>query len=471
MGKLDNLYQRLPVWGQHAAVSAFGLYWNRLRFGSGFKEFVREYQERDRFTVEQWDDWQNRRLKTFLNGVLKVDYYRDAWSDLEKEAARAGDLSGLPLLEKGPLRDDVTKFLRRDLQPRRPLVTPTSGSTGTPIDNYWTTREYRDALAIREVRSAGWAGVSFDQPRATFSGRFVVPDPQSGGPFHRFNFAERQIYFSAFHLRPSTVQQYVDALHKHQTRWLTGYAVSYYLMANLMLEKGLTAPDSLEAVVTTSEKVTAEMRGVMERAFGCRVYEEYSTVENCVFASECEAGSMHVSPDVSIVEILRPDGTPCDPEEPGEVVTTCLMRDYQPLVRFRLGDIAAWSSEPCACGRAMPVLKEVVGRLEDVVVGPDGRRMVRFHGVFVGQPHVREGQVIQETLSRIRIKVVPSEGFCEADVRDVQKRIQQRLGDVTVVVETVDRIPRTKAGKFKAVINLAMEEIQAAKEAADHVAH
>jgi phenylacetate-CoA ligase len=476
MGKLDRIYEKLPVLGQHAAVSAYGLYWNLLRFGPGitepgYKDAVREYRHRDRFSVEQWDTWQADALKTFLTGALNSPYYRETWSASEQAAAKAGQISDLPLLEKGPLRDDAKHFLRSDMRPRFRMISRTSGSTGTPIDNHWTWSEVRNSRAVREVRSAGWAGVSFADPRATFSGRFVEPNPESNGPFHRYNYVEKQVYFSAFHLRPETAHQYVEALRTHKTRWLTGYAVSYYLLADLILEMNLEVPETLEAVITTSEKVTPEMREVMEKAFRCRVYEEYSTVENCLFASECEHGSLHVSPDVSNVEILRPDGTPCDPEEPGEVVTTCLMRNYQPLVRYRVGDVAAWSAEPCACGRAMPVLKEVVGRLEDLIIGPDGRRLVRFHGVFVDQPHVREGQIIQETLGRIRVKVVPTDGFGEADMEDIRQRVQKRVGDIKVVVEPVNEIPRTKAGKFKAVINLALEEAAQLKETAQHVAH
>jgi phenylacetate-CoA ligase len=102
----------------------------------------------------------------------------------------------------------------------------------------------------------------------------------------------------------------------------------------------------------------------------------------------------------------------------------------------------------------MPILKEVVGRLEDVVVGPDGRLMVRFHGIFVDQPHIREGQIIQEAIDHIRVKVVAADGFGEADVRDVVQRVHQRLTSaVRVEVETVSSIPRSKAGKFQAVIN------------------
>ena len=101
----------------------------------------------------------------------------------------------------------------------------------------------------------------------------------------------------------------------------------------------------------------------------------------------------------------------------------------------------------------MPVLKEVVGRIEDVVVGPDGRQMVRFHGIFVGQDHVVEGQIIQEALNRIRVKVVPTAAFDQTDAADIETRVRQRLGAVAVIVEPVESIPRSANGKFKAVVS------------------
>jgi len=266
---------------------------------------------------------------------------------------------------------------------------------------------------------------------------------------------ERQVYFSAFHLKPDTAQKYVHALRRHKIQWGTGYAVSFYLLARFMLERGIQPTGHLKAIITTSEKLTPEMRAVMEQAYGCKIYEEYSTVENAIFASECEYRRLHVSPDVSVVEILRPDSSPCEPGEAGEVVVTTLSRTYQPLVRFRLGDMAMWDEEPCPCGRQMPVIKEVIGRIEDVVIGPDGRQMVRFHGVFANQPHIQEGQIIQETLDCIRVKVVAKKGFSNEDIQNIIHRVQQRLGEnIKVVVEPVLEIPRTKAGKFQAVVSM-----------------
>lgn len=455
MGRYDLLYSRLPLSGQHSAVSAYGLYWYWLRFGSGYKRYLSQYAQREQFDNSEWQSWRQNALRTLLrDAATQVPFYMREWSSDVKAAAVLGRLDELSLLEKESIRAEPDSFLRQDIKPRRRLVFNTSGSTGTPIASIWTIQELRSSLALREVRSARWAGVSFKLPRATFSGRMVEPDPESKGPYYRFNAIERQVYFSAFHLRPDTARLYVKALKKHRIQWMTGYSFSFYLLAKFILDQGLQIPP-LKAVITTSEKLTTEMRSVMEKAYSCRVYEEYSTVENSVFASECASGRLHVSPDAGIVEILRPDGKACEPGEVGEVVATCLSRTYQPFIRYRLGDMACWDDEPCPCRRAMPVLKEVTGRIEDAVIGADGRQMVRFHGIFVEQPNVREGQIIQETLSRIRVKVVPTNGFALADTQEIIQRVRQRLGShVEVVVEMVESIPRTKAGKFRAVISL-----------------
>jgi len=455
MGKFDSLYKQLPVPAQHLAVSLYGIYWQNIRLGGKFPQLKNDYLVRSQYTPEQWDRYQAEQLKKCLHSAVDgVPYYRDCWTASQKRAAYNVDLQGLPILEKEEVRKHPYRFLNQKLKIKSKLVFETSGSTGTPISTIWNVNELRESMAVREVRSAEWAGVSFRLPRATFSGRMVEPDPNSKGPFYRYNAAEEQVYFSAFHLRSDTAQLYVDALRRHKVQWLTGYAVSFYLLARFILERSISVPP-IKAIITTSEKVTSDMRVVMEMAYGCRVYEEYSSVENVLFASECEYGRLHVSPDVGIVEILRPDGSRCDPGEVGEVVATSLFRQYQPFIRYRLGDLAAWDPEPCPCHRSMPVLKEVVGRIEDVLIGPDGRQMVRFHGIFIQQPNILEGQIVQLAYDKILVKVVTTSDFSRLDVDEVIRRVQQRMGsDVSVTVQPVSEIPRTKSGKFKAVVSL-----------------
>ncbi len=450
----ERVYRMSPTGLQHLWVTAYGAYWNWTRFGPGFHDRVAEFGWREGYSAHRWAEWSRHRLAQVLAACCEhVPYYRETWTAGENKAAAEGRLEELPLLEKDPLRSQPGSFLRTDLRPRRTLVHHTSGSSGTPIAVHWLVPEYRDAIALRESRSARWAGVSYRLPRATFSGRMVEPEPDSPGPYYRFNAVEKQVYFSAFHLRRETARQYVDALWRHGVRWLTGYAVSYFLLAQHILEDGLKVPP-LDAVITTSEKVTPPMRTVMEKAYGCRVYEEYSTVENVLFASECESRSLHVSPEAGLVEILDPDGRPCEPGVEGEVVATCLLRAYMPFIRFRLGDVARWASEPCPCGRPMPVLEEVVGRLEDVVVGPDGRRMVRFHGLYVGLPKIRCGQVVQEAVDRITVLLETPGEIDPSTGNEVVRRVHERLGSgVEVRVEAVREIPREPSGKIRAVVS------------------
>lgn len=449
-----GLYCRLPAWTQNVAISTYGVYWYWQRFGPGYRAYVEEYAQRDRWTAGDWHAWQQERLGRLLPAAAaSVPYYRKTWDREQQAAARARRLEDLPLLSKEVVRLEPDAFVRQDLPAPPRLVFPTSGSTGTPLRTCWTTAELRRSLAVREVRSAGWAGTSFRLPRATMSGRMIVPDPLTTGPFYRYNLVERQVYLSLYHLRPDRAAAYVGALKRHGVRWVTGTPVALHLLAQAILEQRLEVPPLL-ALIAISEKVARHMRPVMERAYRCPVFEEYSCVEHGVLATECEQRRLHVSPDVGVVEILRPDGTPCEPGEAGEVVTTSLLCTSQPLVRYRLGDLAAWDSEPCPCGRSMPVIKEVLGRIEDVVVGPDGRQMVRFHLVFSDQPHVREGQVVQEEIDRLRLKVVPSPGYGPADTADLLQRVQRQFGpQMSVVVELVDAIPRRANGKFQAVVS------------------
>lgn len=126
-------------------------YW--LRFGPGFKHYVREYSAREQFTTNEWLSWQQENLKHLLALCTEhVPYYRNTWTQAQKEAARAGCLTKVPLLDKEPIRADPTAFSRDDLHPKSCVTFHTSGSTGTPIAMKWTVQEVRRAYALREVR-------------------------------------------------------------------------------------------------------------------------------------------------------------------------------------------------------------------------------------------------------------------------------------------------------------------------------
>lgn len=240
-----------------------------------------------------------------------------------------------------------------------------------------------------------------------------------------------------------------------------GYPSALYAVAQYALDHG-QRPAKARAVFTSAESLTDYMRTAIEDAWQAPVYDRYGAVEGCVSASQCEHGRYHVNSEVGIIEILDQEGRPAAPGIEGEVICTGLHNTLQPLIRYRIGDTARWAvDQDCPCGRQLPILEGIDGRVEDVCYTADGRRIVRFDTVFKGVAHVREAQVTQETLGLFTITVVPTDGFGEDDVQQIRKNFQLHVGEVAVNVLRAAALPRTASGKFRAVIcRLSSEEKQ-----------
>ena len=470
---LENIYPFVPVWAQNAGVSLYGLAYRRERLGPGFDESVEEFKQRERCSPQQMEVYLESRLRQVL--ALAFDqcpYYRESWrkaglTQTDLAHFTLHDLRKLPVTPKAELRASPERFVAGEAARKHRLRRYySSGSTGTPVTIVCTSADHRRFIAAREVRSFAWAGTSIRKPRAMMGGRSVVPRANSRAPYYRYNATERQVYFSAYHLSPANIRNYIEGFNRYRPAVLTGYAYSYYILAQMMLRQSLALDYQPDALVLSSEKLTDQMKSVITRAFQARAYEEYGAVENCVLATECEKGSLHVSPDFGIVEIVDDDGNPLPPGHEGRMVCTGLQNVTQPLIRYEIGDIATWSADQCGCGRdQLPTLKEVVGRIEDAVVGPDGRELVRFHGIFVELAGVLEGQVVQKALDLFQVRVVTTEVFNEADENLIRARFHQRLGKVRVEIECVEALPRTERGKFRSVISELTPEQRAAAQA------
>jgi phenylacetate-CoA ligase len=110
-------------------------------------------------------------------------------------------------------------------------------------------------------------------------------------------------------------------------------------------------------------------------------------------------------------------------------------------------------NQSCKCKRNMPIIDEIIGRVEDTVIGQDGREMVRFHGIFINISKIIEGQIIQYTLGQYEIKLVTSKQLSSEEIDLIRKRMESQLGKIELIISIVESIPRNNNGKFKAVIS------------------
>src|SRR5262249_26202999 len=142
-------------------------------------------------------------------------------------------------------------------------------------------------------------------------------------------------------------------------------------------------------------------------------------------------------------------------ERTGDLVCTGFLNTDMPLIRYRVGDrvTMAANSESCKCGRTLPLFESIEGRLDDVLFTADGRRIGRLDPVFKTELPIREAQIIQETLNRIRVRYVPTHDFDKTAAAALTQRIKAHIGKVQVILESVNEVPRTTNGKFRAVIS------------------
>ncbi len=454
---IDLIYKKSPIWFQNVGISVFGLMWQQRRFGGVFKAAYAQFKDREQFHKGQWRTYQEEQLRKLItHAVDTVPHYREIWrnalSHKRINEFMLEDLKLFPILEKDDIRSSPDSYISEAFRRQKLHTYSTSGTTGTPLEIKFTTEMHQTWSAAYERRCRNWAGVNRCMSRAMIGGRLVVPKGDAKPPFWRYNVTEKQLYFSAFHISPQNTQYYINALNHYKPDYLVGYSSSYFFLARFILEQQLIVHKPI-AILTSSEKLTDEMRSTIRDAFNCDVYDGYSGVEACCLASECEHHRLHISPDVGIIELLDEDGMPVSPGQPGEIVVTGLLNYAQPLIRYRTGDYAVISNEACPCGREMPVVNELVGRLEDTVIGSDGRETVRFHGIFIGSNNIREGQVVQETLTKFVLRLVVTPFFNDEDREAIKKRFEERLGPVELQFEIVDKIERTERGKFKAVIS------------------
>lgn len=456
----ERIYMGSPIWAQQAAVAAYGWWWYKRRFSAHFHRFVTEFRSRDDWTKDQFRAYQDLRFSGILTCAWRSPYYRQAFLDagLNGQHISLEDLRLLPFLSKETLRLKARELVVEGPMPSGTMIQKTSGTTGTPTEIYYSPQFHALELAVPEARNLNWAGVRYSDRRVMFGVRKVCRFDQRQPPFWRYSPIEDLAYASIYHLSPEYLPSYIEFLRAYKPAVVMGYPSALYTIAKHALDHGLPAP--AKGVFTTSETVSHEMRQVIESAWQCRLYDRYGAVEGCMFASQCEYGRYHVSPEVGVVEILDAEGNPSPPGMLGEVVCTGLQNTLQPLIRYRIGDAARWSvDQSCACGRQFPILDSIEGRFEDICYTPDGRQMLRFDTVFKGVANLKEAQVIQQSLYLFIINVVPGEGFDGQDIKRLESNMRLHAGDVQTKVRLVSSIPRSAAGKFRAVIcNLTSEQ-------------
>jgi phenylacetate-CoA ligase len=412
---------------------------------------------------------QRRRVGGIVRHAYRhVPYYRETMDrlGLRPDGIRtAADLGRLPLIDREQLQRDPLHFVSRARPLDRYLKMQTGGSSGAPITYF------RDALRLRgighherrhavERRLTGrrWRARILDitsplSPavaiRRAVSGRLLVP------AWARMEGRELSL------LDPP--QQALAVMNEYRPDMVISYGS--YLEALFQHAHHSGADFHRPAVaVYHSDALSDAARGLLCERLGISVLTYYSAVEAPAIGFECEEHlGLHLNRDLYPVRIVDPDGEELPDGRSGEVVVSNLVNRGTVLLNYWLGDVASkLTRSDCPCGRSLPLLSFLEGRVADWVSTQSGDRMhpQGVRTLFTDEEEVWRYQVVQRSLSHFALTLVTSPS---CDRRRLQARLAdkfaRRLGQrTTIEVAFADSLPRSRRGKVRTVVGLPPDQ-------------
>ena len=443
---IEKLYYNFPIWLQNILVSIKGA---QLRYRRGndriIKEYIRFLLKSEKWSQEQYYSYQTQEMRKLLNIAFQhVPYYREMKNKIGcqlNDFKSPEDIRLLPILEKDFIRKNPKLLL----------------NTGTPLMFYQTQESFSRRWAF-VVRLRYWAGlINPHYPRrAQFTGRNIVPPNQDGYKkcYWRQNVPGNAMLFSTSHISLETAPFYAQALCDYNPELIDGFTSALFILARLARKLRLKLPRP-RAIIVSAETLFPEHRQEIEAAFQTKVFNQYAASEPSCFWCECEHGLMHVNPEYGISEIVNSQNAPVKPGEIGDVLVTSFLNPAMILIRYRIGDLAVPSSQAsCNCGRQMPLIEGIEGRIDDVIYVPERGYVGRLGQVFKGLSNIIETQIIQESLDAIKVRIVPDDGFTSEIAEHLVQNMRARIGQqVRITWETREFIPRMPNGKFASIVS------------------
>lgn len=415
-------------------------------------EFDQRLQANEQLSPDAIAEMQLHKLqKLVAHAYATVPYYRELFQKekiMPQDIQSLRDYASLPILTKAIIRERGTEAFRSTDFPLSWLAdTTTSGSTGEPL-RFFREHEYEEWRMAGSWRAWRWGGWTPGEKMAWLWREYWSPDRKTRFAKQINWWITRRRLYNVFEMSGATMDRWIQDLHAYQPRFLFGFPSALAHMAKHLAANGTELP-GVRTIFTNGEMLQSEQREIIEKTFQCKVHNMYGSSEVHPIAAECRLGALHLSTDLTVVELGD------DPGLSGmrKVVLTPLHAYGMTLLRYEVGDLAEAIGTDCPCGLPFPVLQGLVGRTADLFPLP-GKRVV--HGQILiaylsGLKHIERFQFRQRTTNLLTLVIVKAQGFdsqSEHNLQTVLEKISRELG-IPVRLEYVDEIPLTGGGKFR----------------------
>ena len=430
---------------------------------------LKTLQQTERLSRAELEALQRQKLQRVVEYAYQhVPYYQKLFKRVDFHPRELRDdfeaFQKIPLLTKELIRENFDDLLTTEPARRRQLSkVTTSGSTGSPLV-FMQDKDYRDAVTADIQRHLAWAGWQLGQPHAYIWGANFEVAAQESLRTRLIDWVWNRFTTNAFVLTEESMDAFAQQILKRRPQLLFGYASSLHRFAQFVRQHPAYRRIKFRGVFSSAEVLLPAVRQFIEETFQCKVFNRYGSKELGGIACECEAHTgLHLSVENNFVEILD-NGKAVKVGQKGDIIVTNLNNLGMPFIRYSTGDFGLWrADEPCACGRAAPMLQNVEGRLVDAFVTRDGRTAwAGFAGAGysgLAHPAIEQFQVVQKSLDLMLVRLVARAEVPQSVLDELVKTFKTAFGEnVEVQFEFCDQIPVLPSGKHQYAVSLVNNE-------------
>lgn len=401
--------------------------------------------------VEQWTKLQ----RLVLHAFNQSPFYRLAMEDLgmtPHDIRSPEDFARLPIVDKQTINCQRETMVAQQFPRDRLIKTASGGSTGVPVSLYHDPGFVAAYRAVK-LRNFGWAGWRPGDAWARLWGAQFDVAPHQQLKQQVWDGLTRVMVLPCWDMSETTMTEYAGRLRRFRPDVIEAYVTPMYHFARFLDARGIRGIEP-RGIICSAEMLFDHQRDLIQRVFGCKVFNRYGGREAGDIAHECPAGTMHLNAENYYVEFLR-DGRPVAPGEPGEIVVTPLDLFGMPLLRYRVEDAGSPATGSCVCGRGLPGMAVLEGRIQDLITLPGGRSLPgEFFPHLLKDFPVRQFQVEQDRPDHAVLRLVRGEGFTDDNLAYLlEKTREYTAGTLDVTVEFCESIPLTPTGKFRYTIS------------------
>lgn len=405
----------------------------------------------------QLQELQLKRLRDLLTHAYEnVPYYRRLFQGqgiTPKDIATLQDLQKLPFTTRKDVQQNRGDLLARNMDLDKLRSLTTGGTTGIPLVTYHedTSEAHEEAFLSRQWT---WAGYRFGD-RLLILRDYFIGRRDSRGRLVKWDYdtTRNALVLSTFYLSEQIMPSFIALIREFRPQFIHAFPSAVALLARYMYRHGI---DDIRpsAIFCESETVYPWQRELIESQFGCKIFAGYGDTEMAVSAWECECHQgYHWAMEYGILEIVDETGRPVTEEgQAGIVVGTGFYTYAMPMIRYRTDDIARYTQRQCRCGRELPLITDIEGRLHEVFVTSDDE-LIPVGILRIGSPgynNVEQFQFLQEKKGELVLKIVMAPSFSKADAHLILDELSTQFhGKMQVQLVFVDNIPRTSRLKHQ----------------------